>query len=109
MKKYSRPVEGECGGGGVASVAQDRRGAQGEHEHEHRSHPDPGVDDHDSNISMMDITKMMVFTSQSSGERPGGVRGGATGRQRQGHPGKKFEKSLTSFSKLFFNEQPVTR
>ena len=90
MRKYSRPVEGERGGGGVASAAQDRRGAQGEHEHEH--HLDHGVDDHVSNISMMDITKMMVFTSQSSGERPGGVRGGATGRQRQGHPGEKFEK-----------------
>ena len=60
-------------------------------------------------MSMMDLTMMTVFTSQSSGERPGGVRGGATGRQRQGHPGKKFEKSLKSFSKLFFNEQPVTR
>ena len=48
MKKYSRPVEGERGGGGVACAAQDRRGAQGEHEHEH--HPDPGVDHHDSSV-----------------------------------------------------------
>ena len=53
-------------------------------------------------VSMMDVTKMMGFTSQSSGERPGGVRRGATGRQRQGHPGKKFEKSLKSFSKMCF-------
>ena len=44
-------------------------------------------------MSMMDITKMMGFTSQSSGERPGRVRRGATGRQRQGHPGTKFEKA----------------
>ena len=50
MRKYSKPVEGERGGGGVASVAQDRRGAQGEHEHEHRHHHDHGVDDHDCNI-----------------------------------------------------------
>ena len=44
-------------------------------------------------MSMMDVTKMTAFTSQSSGERPGGVRRGATGRQRKGHPGKKFEKT----------------
>lgn len=58
MRKYSRPVEGERGGGGVASVAQDRRGAQGEHGHEHHLDPDyddhdvddPGVDDHDNNV-----------------------------------------------------------
>ena len=48
MRKYSRPVEGERGGGGVASAAQDRRGAQGEHELRH--HPIPGVDDHDNNV-----------------------------------------------------------
>lgn len=48
MRKYSRPVEGERGGGGVACAAQDRRGAQGEHELRH--HPDQGVDDHDNNV-----------------------------------------------------------
>ena len=53
-------------------------------------------------MSMMDVTKMTAFTSQSSGERPGGVRGGATGRQRQGHPGKKFKKSLKWFFKTVF-------
>ena len=39
---------GVCPGGGAPRPAQDRRGAQGEHEHEH--HPDPGVDHHDNNV-----------------------------------------------------------
>ena len=85
MRKYSRPVEGERGGGGVASTAQDCRGAQGACAGDLHDDTDDNDDDDDDDeyIYVMVVMLMMMILQvkglvESEEERQGGGSAKAT-------------------------------